>query len=475
MKKYNHPIDDLFRETLKDHQMKPSEAAKKAFLQDAMQISQPEKKGRTGLILLSGIFVLISAGLLIWAITSEKFSSNAGKKVTPATRQVHSAGLNTHHPLNQTQSTGISKQNKTLNSSVPISNQQPVTGESTQFSNPVPAFGKNSEKQKPSANPIMPDKKNEMTKSSSLSAISGGGLAVANPGNVSTPGNDVKKPDSTMEAEINLPASVIMPDVSAPDSTLPQTSDSVQIPAPAIKNKSSEAAGNSSKWIPAIGVYYTPEWMFNTLEGTKFVNNFGVEGTFHFGKFSIRTGAGVSIGKGTNEVVVEYNDFLGAYNHLDSMNFKWDDPTHSYVPSMYLSKKDVWDSLMKLDYAKVVKRYTYLQIPMIIGYDFWQTERISMGFRVGPVLSVLLVSKQLSDEYDPGTKRIISVNDIAPEQVSLNWQVMGGINTAFKLSEALFFELEPNVRYYFNSVYEKPVNNTKPWSAGVRAAFVIHF
>jgi hypothetical protein len=130
---------------------------------------------------------------------------------------------------------------------------------------------------------------------------------------------------------------------------------------------------------------------------------------------------------------------------------------------------------MKLEYARVVKRYTYLQIPMIMGYDFWQSDRISIGVRMGPVLSILVTTKQLSAAYDPGTKRIISINDIAPEQVSLNWQMMAGINTSIRLTKALQFEVEPSIRYYFNSVYEKPANNTKPWSIGVRAAFVVKF
>ena len=130
---------------------------------------------------------------------------------------------------------------------------------------------------------------------------------------------------------------------------------------------------------------------------------------------------------------------------------------------------------MKNESAKVVKRYTYLQIPMIMGYEFWQSGRISIGVRVGPVLSVLLTTHQLSEAYDPGNKRILSVNDIAPEQVNLNWQVLGGISMTIRLSEKLKFELEPCARYYFNSVYEKPANNTKPWSLGLRAAFSVEF
>ncbi len=502
MKKYNHPIDDLFRESLKDHQMKPSGAAKKAFLQDAMQISQPEKKGRTGLILLSVIFVLMSGGILIWAVTSDNFSSVANETVNPVTEQQLAAAPGANQPEKQSHASAISQQNKTNAVSAHNSDQVPVAKSSTQSSDQDPGSLKDHKKQKPTGqlslktdqpaihttpdpstntqqlskdDQITSAKKTEVAQAASVAAISPGTNARANSGNASTHENNISQPDNMQEAALIEPGPVVSPVVPAPDPTKPNSSDSVPIPAPGAKTKSPQANGNSSKWIPDVGVYYTLEWMFNTLEGTKFVNNFGVEGTFHFGKFSVRTGAGLSIAKGTNEVVVEYNDFLGAYNKLDSMNFKWDDPTHNYVPTMYLSKKDVWDSLMKLDYAKVVKRYTYMQIPLIMGYDFWRTERISMGFRAGPVLSVLLASKQLSAAYDPGTKRIISVNDISPEQVNLNWQVMGGINTAIKLSESLFFELEPSVRYYFNSVYEKPVNNTKPWSVGVRGAFVIQF
>ena len=84
-------------------------------------------------------------------------------------------------------------------------------------------------------------------------------------------------------------------------------------------------------WFFSTAIQYTPEWMFNTIEEGKFVNNFGVEGIFTIGKYSIRTGLGLSITKGTNELAVEYNDFLGSYNKLDSMSFYWDGTVHNYI------------------------------------------------------------------------------------------------------------------------------------------------
>lgn len=261
-----------------------------------------------------------------------------------------------------------------------------------------------------------------------------------------------------------------MKEAAAP---VPPKADTLPGDIPPGKKKVQQRATNRS-WYPSIGVYFTPEVMFNTLEGSKFVNNFGLEGTFRFGSFSVRTGAGISVSKGTNELEVEYNDYLGTYSKLDSMDFAWNSQGMKYIPTYYMSPEDVWDSLMKLEYPKVVKRYTYLQVPLIMGYDFWQSDRVALGFRAGPVMSVLLATKQLSSEYDPGQKRIISINDISPGQVSLNWQAMAGFSAAFRISRQWMLEVEPSARYYFNSVYEKPASSAKPWSVGIRLAFSLN-
>jgi hypothetical protein len=215
--------------------------------------------------------------------------------------------------------------------------------------------------------------------------------------------------------------------------------------------------------------------MFQTLEGSKPVTNFGLEGTFRIGRYSIRTGAGLSITKGTNQLAIEYNDYLGSYLKLDSMTFSWNQQHTDLIPTYYLTNKDVWDSLMKLENAKIIKRYTYLQIPLILGYDIISKGNFSLGFRVGPVLSILLSSKTLSDDFDPGKKQIISINMITPEQISLNWQLMGGINATYRFARRFGIEVEPFAKYYLNSVYEDSNNATKPWSIGIRAALFISF
>jgi hypothetical protein len=498
MKKFNHPTDKFLRETFRDHRVTPSEAAKKAFLADVMQKVPPPRKGRNGLILLSALLLLAGAGIIFWSIppdesptarapqpektfntsyeTRKPVSSDKPSSIE-GSRPDHKIILTGDHHKNQSisndKSTYPRHQHKSAilkrTAAEPVKKNQTGAGEVNPSNTPKTP----SEKTKNQEVAILSTAQPDHIDSPSVAA------SVAVAGSIGEPSSQVMaEPPSSAGIANAAPSTKQEPSDSKNAATLTeavQKTDTIAGTDLVPREKGHAASDLRNPWIPTVGVYYTPEWMFNTLEGTKFVNNFGIEGTFHFGPFSIRTGAGLSIGKGTHELMVEYNDFLGAYNKLDSMQFTWNDPTHTYIPTMYMSQQDVWDSLMKLDYARVIKRYTYLQIPLILGYDFWQAGRISFGLRVGPVLSVLAESKQLSADYDPGKKRIISINDISPGQVSLNWQAMAGLNASFRISETLQFEVEPCARYYFNSVYEKPANATKPWSVGIRAAFVVKF
>jgi len=480
MKKYNHPNDDFLRELLKDHKMTPSEEAKQAFLKEILAAEAPARGNKKGIILLSVIAVITTTVILLWGLTKKEQDSPSivisGNELHIADNNKQVKELSGKQPINsaktdQPQLTNVTKPTPESNNQTHINFRKiksinpyaPVAGisapvntitphlreETKELSTPVLATQENSKSV--NTTEIQEYKNTPITEIlpnvESASAISDNNNSAKN--------NSDIKPLDTLNYN-----SVIEVRTAGNFDSVPRT-------------KLTSSTVSNRKWGISAGGYYTPEWVFNTLERANFLHNFGLEGTFRIGRMSVRTGAGLSIGKGTNELVVAYNDFLGTYNKLDSMKFAWNDPIQNYLPTIYTSKKDVWDSLMALDYPKVVKRYTYLQVPLIFGYDFWQNDFLSLGVRVGPVMSVLIVSKQLSAAYDPGMKRIISINDISPGQINLNWQVMAGLGASFIISRNLRFEVEPALKYYFNSVYEKPVNNTKPWSVGVRAAVLI--
>jgi hypothetical protein len=174
-------------------------------------------------------------------------------------------------------------------------------------------------------------------------------------------------------------------------------------------------------------------------------------------------------------MLVQTNPYLGSYKALDSIAFNWDLKHYNLVPTYYTSGKDVYDTVVNYNYSYYKKRYTYLQVPLVLGYDFLQKNWFTLGARAGAVMSLLLKTETLSASYDPGKDRIITINNVTPDRIQLNWQALVGINASFRLSRLFSIEAEPDLRYYFNSVYESSELTKKPWSVGFRAAFLVTF
>lgn len=223
-----------------------------------------------------------------------------------------------------------------------------------------------------------------------------------------------------------------------------------------------------------LGVHYTPEFMFNTLDqSNKIVNNAGLEITWVKGPYSIRSGIGISVATGVTALSYDYNDYLGMSKKLDSVSFSYDANAREIVPSWFFSDKNVYDTAMLSLINEITKRYTYLQFPLILGYDFHQGDKLCFGFRAGPVLQVLVKEEQLNQDPGAGDNLVISKNQLTPDRMASHWQALLGFNSSLRLSKRLKLELEPHLKYYFNSVYEKTSTTSKPWSVELRTALII--
>jgi hypothetical protein len=461
MQREQHPVDRLFREALQEDQMQPSEASREQFLEEAATILAKRRRNRfrwffagTTLLVILGV----AAGALILSMD----------KAGPT-------------PSKITQSDKTTNQGSSDQSVKPIASPKKPGSQQTIPVNSHKEKTETAEKQTP--NPKNSETSNRNKKESTKTDHS----VPDNPQPLIEKSDDNWHPETKLTIENTQKKQQVVKKstVEEPMKKLQET------PEPIIENAENEKTKNiqplddekkpakkqwhdTKPWSWFLGLSYSPEWMFNTLEGTKYVNNMALEFGIRFRKYSIRTGLGISLTEGTNELLVEYNDYLGNYQRLDSLSFAWDNQHYYLIPTYYTTNTDVWDSLMQLDYPTVIKRYTYLQIPLILGYDMVQTKRFSLGFRVGPQLSILLNTKQLNNDYDPGKNRVIRINQITPDRIATNWQIIGGISAAFRISPLFAIEIEPNIRYYFNSVYEKGDGVKKPWSLGFRAAISIN-
>ena len=482
MKRNTHPVDDFFKEALQEHQVIPSDAGRQRFLDEAATLEIIGKRRRSRwLLFLAGIVVVSAAGILLWwgnsvdsgqlAVGSEQLAVGSeqlavgSEQLAVGSEQLAVGSWQSPEVNPASEQPPVSKSSESNTPSIMSSSAHSSTSPSS-----LPAGTTTTVSHMDSSSEVVIPNSASSPVVTSVVFKTGDGVmpAFADASAVESDGSD----------ENNVVSGIV--DVASPETENPEgfapeipKEDTVTSTEPISIPKKIKTRRSSSEWKFATSIYYSPEWMLNTLEDEKFVSNFGIEESFIFGRYSVRTGIGLSIANGTNELMVEYNDYLGSFDKLDSIKFNWDEKNYHLIPTYYLTNKDVWDSLLQLDYPKVVRRYTYLQIPLILGYDVLQTKRISVGFRAGPILSILIQSKQLSGEYDPGKNRIIQINNVTPDRVQTNWQLKGGINVSLHLSKRFGLELEPNIKYYFNSVYEKSDAAKKPWSVGFRAAFSI--
>ncbi len=454
MKNKYKPIDEHFREVLSHHSVTPTEEARKAFLKECATMAPSRSKYRRWLWWMSLILIPAGASMLTWMVLP---SVDEAEFAVPSSHVTTPSAENASHHKSTGQTTDPSSEKKhTILARVAQEEIQKL-----------------SDLKKPASMTAEPLVIDHQTVEPQVLPVESTLTAESVPEFISVQsGPDITPSVQSFDTARSNPIIEIPADIPVINNAASDTSVIKREKNPPVTRTESSRSAKLALQLGA-GISWSPEWMFNTLEGTKNIHTFALEGIFSIGPYSIRTGAGLHIGKGTNEVLIDYHDYLGAYNKLDSMDFNYNTSLQKYVPVYYLSRREVWDSLMKTDQARIVKRYTYLQIPMILGYDFLRNERFSLGLRMGPQLSVLLSTKQLSAPYDPGKNMVVRVNDISPGQIELNWQLLAGLNVSVSLSEQLRLEVEPFAKYYFNSVYEKPANQQKPWSAGIRTALVI--
>jgi hypothetical protein len=453
MQKQNS-VDDFFRRKLADSTVTPSGASREAFLRDAAK--ETGKRSAKWLWIAGlGTGLLITAGVGIWV-----FEENSVGKRTET-------GHENHIKVSENVFTGNTDKNIAIVKKNIEGKGKPIVKE------PV----RKETKKNRVKNILSQSGSSELPGHQDIAAST-----AALPGQAKVEANI--QPESRAEVPEKSMESIIVPESTEKQAAKPSNTyitplnQDEQQTRPETRNKEKmpkhhEESSIPRNWNINAGVYYSPEWMFNTLNGDKFVNNMGVEGTFHFGRYSVRTGLGLSITTGSNEILAQTNPFLGSYFVLDSVVFRWNEKRTSLIPTEYTSSANVYDTALNSSYSYMKKRYTYLQVPLVLGYDFWQNNWLSIGMRAGAVMSLLLKTENLSSTYESGKDRIISINNISPDRIQLNWQGIGGINAAFRLSRRYSIELEPDVRYYFNSVYESSSITKKPWSVGIRTAFLI--
>ncbi len=219
---------------------------------------------------------------------------------------------------------------------------------------------------------------------------------------------------------------------------------------------------------PEATFYQSPE----SYSKVNFWVNAGI--TFHISRFSIgiTPGLGLVYDDGLYKINYESNDSIGFYNNVVSYSIN---PATNQIVYTY-EQKSIYDSVMHVADDRTKNRYTYLQIPLLIGYRLYESNRLSLSAKVGPAVSFLVSTREAAPVIDYPNARIVKIENNTPARVETNWQVWAGLCLEYRLSKSVSLYFEPVYKYYFNPVVMKEgVTYSNPWSVGLGVGLQFNF
>ena len=223
-----------------------------------------------------------------------------------------------------------------------------------------------------------------------------------------------------------------------------------------------------------LGMYFTPEVSFYTDDSIPNQRSYTFDATVKWMKneFFVESGLGLSFSSDDGNYAVNYEKFLGSYD--DVYNVTYDTLGNgAIVPIYHTSVVDVYDSISSYKIENTKNRYTYLQIPVYIGFHK-EINRFGWFVKGGPIFSIL-INENIPQPIS-GNDRIIGLDQRMASRVNTNWQFAFSAGMTYQLSNKVSIAIEPTFRYYLNSQYERKYISTRhPYSFGLRTGLLFNF
>ena len=189
-------------------------------------------------------------------------------------------------------------------------------------------------------------------------------------------------------------------------------------------------------------------------------------------EFFVESGLGLSFSSDDGRYDIDYEKYLGSYDDVYNVTF---DTTAggTVVPTYYTNLVNVYDSISQYKVENTRNRYTYLQVPLYVGFQK-QVDRFGWFVKGGPVFSLLI--RENIPQPDAGNDRIIGLDQQMAGRVNNYWQFAVSAGMNYQLSNRVSIAIEPTFRYYLNSQYDHMYINTRhPYSIGLRTGLLFNF
>jgi hypothetical protein len=223
------------------------------------------------------------------------------------------------------------------------------------------------------------------------------------------------------------------------------------------------------------GLGITPEYTIYAEPDAYSAMNFWLNGavTYHISRFTIASGFGFGYVYDEGKYRVEYKsqDSIGYFTGVTSYTVGVNNEI------IYNTKTiNVYDSLQHSADYRTKNRYSYLQIPLLLGYRIFESGRVSLSFQAGPAISILLGSRKSDPVIEYPNATIIRVDNDTPSRTQTNWQIWANLYLEMRMNKTVSIYLEPSFKYYLKPmVTQENVIYKAPWTIGLGVGLQFNF
>jgi hypothetical protein len=194
------------------------------------------------------------------------------------------------------------------------------------------------------------------------------------------------------------------------------------------------------------------------------------------GKFNIESGVGYESMQEEGTYIIELKGFdsVGYFNRVESFSLNPKNPDDIEYNTRRVT---VYDSVHRYDHSAPIFKYKYVNIPLSVGYRFFETKKMVLTASTGVIFNFLVDKEIPAPAYYNPDYTVVRTRNVTPERVDWNmrWQI--GLRMNFQIVRSLSLSVEPVFSKYLNSIYDtdKGYQNVKPYTMGVRAGVFYGF
>jgi len=220
-----------------------------------------------------------------------------------------------------------------------------------------------------------------------------------------------------------------------------------------------------------LAAYFSPEFTdYARMASSSWERSYigGLSLTYNNERFIFEGGLEYSYTNDLGDYMVDMEtyDSIGYYNEVGSFIPDPDNPGEVIFETNTVM---VYDSVQHNLHEQTQNQYSYLQLPLLIGYQAVERGLFSAYIKAGPSFSFLLNKQEQNPDFNNPDATVNQIENYTPVRQNTSIQVLVSVRFKFQLNENMGIMAEPTYRYYVKSVYENTDNTLKnPYGIGVR-------